>query len=396
MRRLSSTKPKSPAPATQQGQQDKAPGPVAQQGQQEPQQQQEDNQMKTILERLSKLEDTVKTLQEEMKILKQENLQLSEGTVTEGNTGPAQPPAQFDFFISLNVASSLKIAEALKSFLQDRYKGKVFLCTEMAGGASFRDQIVDALESCKVFIPLINSEWIDSPECLDEFNHARRLNLISHKIGKTHPPETRIPVILPVYFDGFNFLLYKETRLLASSVNFLPLVPAHPDDTWNRIYSSVAYLHPPGLENPVVTSNPASELDEKTKTGMNNLKNEVGDDLLVGGGGGTFVLSGKTVNSYDGNTTLTERCLITFSGGKVTGTIDYKAGTLYNDSDIAPIEGTYDLASLKTHWTEIYHHGSSHFVYDGKIEHNKIVGTYFWQEKPSAVGTFEFFLERWL
>ena len=64
MRRLSSTKPKSPAPATQQVQQDKAPGPATQQGQPEPQQQQEDNQMKTILERLSKLEDTVKALQE--------------------------------------------------------------------------------------------------------------------------------------------------------------------------------------------------------------------------------------------------------------------------------------------------------------------------------------------
>ena len=65
MRRLSSTKPKVPAPAIQQEQK-------------EPHQQQEDNQMKTILERLSKLEDTVKALQEEMKILKQENLQLSE------------------------------------------------------------------------------------------------------------------------------------------------------------------------------------------------------------------------------------------------------------------------------------------------------------------------------
>lgn len=350
--------------------------------------------MSAVLKRLADLEDVVKTLQAEVKILQQKA--ADEATSAAGGAAvSAAPSVVFDVFISLNVASSLKFALDLKRYIEEKYVCKVFICTEMAGGASFRDQIVDALETCKVFIPLINEEWINSPECLDEFNHARRLNLISHKTKRTSPPAARLPVILPVYFDGFNFLGYKETRLLASSVNFLPLVPAKPVDTWQRIYTSVEYLHPPGMPEPKDGAEKSQGLDAKTQAGMNLLKNETSDSLLSSGGG-TFILSGKTVNDYDGNTTLTDRCLITFNNGTVSGTIDYKAGTLYNDSDIAPIEGTYDVASRTSQWTEVYHHGKSHFEYAGKIEADRIVGTYYWREKPTAKGTFEFKLERWL
>jgi hypothetical protein len=352
-----------------------------------------------VFSRLTALENIVKVLQAEIKILKAQQSELTGGGGGGNGTTVTGPTISYDVFISLNVASSLKFAEELKLFITQHYPCKVFLCTEMNGGDSFRNQIVDALETCKVFIPLINEEWMSSPECLDEFNHARRLNLISHKIGKTTSPEARLPIILPVYFEGFNFLKYKETRLLASSINFLPLQPTNPTNTWNRIYSSVEYLHPVGMPTPIDANN-QHLLDEQSKESFSQCKNETGDSLLHSGSG-TFILSGKTVNDYDHNTTTIDRCLITFSNGIVKGTIDYKAGTLYNDSDIAPINGTYDIKTCKTHWVEIYHHGSSHFEYSGIIKqtsfgYDEISGSYFWQEKPTAKGTFVFKLERYI
>ena len=197
-----------------------------------------------ILERLLVLEDQVKVLNARLN-------ELEGGDDKNGNspneTSAGEPRTITDVFVSLHVASSLVVARLLKQFIETKYGCKVFLCTDMVGGASYRSQIVDALESCKVFIPLINQSWATSGECMDEFNHARRLNLISHKTGRTKSPDPREPVILPVYFSDFDFLQYRDCRLLASSINFLPLDVADPVATWNKVVASVEYLRPPGM-----------------------------------------------------------------------------------------------------------------------------------------------------
>jgi len=269
----------------------------------------------------------------------------------------------------------------------------------MMGGLGYREQIVDSLETCHVCIPIINKDWAESGECSDEFSHARRTNLISHKIGKTKPPQPRQPVILPIFFNTFDFLQYKDIRLLASSVNFLPLDINAPEPTWKSLIASIVYLKIPELQTKYPVTDTSSnifttELSDNLKDAFASLSNDITNNLTSSGG--TYILTGKTINDYDQNTTTTDRCLLTFSSGKVTGTIDYKAGTRYNSSEVAPIDGTYDLTTGKTCWIEIYHHGSSHFQYNGLITGNSIKGTYFWKEKPTATGTFEFTLERWL
>jgi len=308
---------------------------------------------------------------------------------------------KYDIFISLNVNSALKYAQSLQEYLKYQLGLEIFICVDMVGGTSYREQIVDAVESCLVFIPLINKDWADSAECGDEFNFARRTNLTSHKAGRTKPPQPRLPVILPIYFKGFDFLAYKDIRLLASSVNFIELNVNDLQNAWKVLTASILYLKNCGLSITPTTSKEKQQEISNSSTintdlthALGTLQNDVSDHLTTGGG--TFILTGKTVNDYDGNTTITDRCLLTFAGGRVNGTIDYKPGTLYNTQDVAPIEGTYDLKTGKTQWTEIYHHASSHFEYTGKIDGNSITGTYYWREKPTAVGKFEFKLERWL
>lgn len=64
-----------------------------------------------------------------------------------------------DVFLSLHVgstrASGVYIAHELR-----KIGLTVWICTEsLAGGDSYRDEIVKAIKECKVFLPLINAEW---------------------------------------------------------------------------------------------------------------------------------------------------------------------------------------------------------------------------------------------
>jgi len=349
----------------------------------------------------------INELEKEVKVLKARLDQMEGGSTVTFSAQIAKdevPKREFDFFISLNVSTALKYGESLKKFIERRYPGiRVFICTEMLGGASYREQIVDAIESSHVIVPLINDGWATSGECSDEFDMARRTNLISHKTGKTKAPDARQPVIVPVFDPDCNIFAYKETRLLASTVNFLPLDKSDPDKTWEKVFASIEWIKPKGMPQPAVSISSQASKDEVAdwignKDNQKQLAMQKGEasNSLLQSGGGTFVLKGQTVNNYDGNTTVTDRCLLTFADGKVTGSVDYHAGTLYNSGDVSPVEGTYDLKTRKSLWNEIYHHGTSTFVYEGTIDEEGIKGTYFWKQKPTATGTFEFKFERWL
>jgi hypothetical protein len=314
-----------------------------------------------------------------------------------------------DVFISLEVESSLVIGRSLKEYLERNFGATVFMCDDVINGPTFREQIIDNLEKCRVFIPIVNEQWAESTECGEHFNYARQMNLALHKMRRSRAPTPRMPVILPVHDKGFNHLAYQETRLLASSTNFTPINFDDPTATWKKICYSIKYLKIAGFPALNLSNAPALpikkevepvaeelfEFGEQQERALDQFTTEISNSLLSSRGG-TFILSGQTVNDYDGNTTVTDRCLITFCDGVVRGTIDYKAGTLYNSSDIAPIEGVYDVEKQTATWSEIYHHGRSHFVYSGEIDENSIRGTYYWQEKPTARGHFEFKLERWL
>ncbi|KAJ3006472.1 UNVERIFIED_CONTAM: hypothetical protein HDU68_004041 [Siphonaria sp. JEL0065] len=300
-----------------------------------------------------------------------------------------------DVFISLHVGSCLKMASEMKAQLEER-GFKVWLCTKMDGGESYRDQIAGAVEKTIVVIPLINSYWAESGECEDEFNHARRQNLTSHQRGRTSHPEPRQPIIFPFFLPGLDFNKYTHIRLLASSVNFLPLDPNNITDAVNRLVASISRLHPKGLSVQLgeVESKPAEmEAHREVPAALTNTV-----ENAVTKSGGTFILRGQTVNDYDGNLTTTDRCLLTFtSDGHVKGTIDYKAGTIYNSSDIANVDGTVNWETRRTEWIEEFS-AKSHFKYRGVVDKDgkSIKGDYYWIEKPAATGKFEFHVERWL
>ena len=66
--------------------------------------------------------------------------------------------------ISINVKTMGKTAEFLKEFFKQRGIS-CWICTQMSGGIDFREEIVDAVRKCQIFIPLINAEWAGSGEC---------------------------------------------------------------------------------------------------------------------------------------------------------------------------------------------------------------------------------------
>eukprot|EP01038_Epipyxis_sp_PR26KG_P006390 gene6390-8803_t len=122
--------------------------------------------------------------------------------------------------ISINVKTMGETGELLKSFFE-RNNITCWICTSMNGGVEFREEIVEAVKKCKIFLPLINDEWARSGECKDEYNLAKRLNLTSHESGRTVEGEKRLPVILPIAFPNLIWNKYSHVELLAASTNFI-------------------------------------------------------------------------------------------------------------------------------------------------------------------------------
>ena len=91
----------------------------------------------------------------------------------------------------------------------------------MPGGDNYRTEIVAAVKSCKVFMPLINDPWALSGECEDEYSLAKRLNLTSHESGRTNRNQKRVPIMIPISFSDLKWNAYPHVELLAASTNFI-------------------------------------------------------------------------------------------------------------------------------------------------------------------------------
>ncbi len=78
--------------------------------------------------------------------------------------GDMSNPDDCDVMISLNCRTMLPTAQRFRAFLE-AHGVKVWLCVNMTAGADFRDEIISAVDSCEVFIPLINEAWCESKEC---------------------------------------------------------------------------------------------------------------------------------------------------------------------------------------------------------------------------------------
>lgn len=146
--------------------------------------------------------------------------------------------------ISLHVSSMKPSALKLKEFLE-KAGLKVWMCTsDLQGGDNYRNEIVNAVKTCKVFLPLINSEWANSGECADEFGLAKRQNLTSHERGITKEPELRRPIFCPVAFPNLVWTAHPHVELLAANTNFIvhdkPTLLENSDNIFQNIALSIA------------------------------------------------------------------------------------------------------------------------------------------------------------
>eukprot|EP01038_Epipyxis_sp_PR26KG_P007459 gene7459-10169_t len=115
-----------------------------------------------------------------------------------------------DVFISLQCSSMMNSTKILSDYLRKR--GLTYwICNDMKGGDIFRTEITQAVERCKIFLPLLNQNWADSGECEFEYNHAIRLSLAS---------KIRYPRVLPVAFEGLDWN-HPRISPLASNYNFI-------------------------------------------------------------------------------------------------------------------------------------------------------------------------------
>lgn len=124
-------------------------------------------------------------------------------------------PDDCDVMISLNCKTMLETAQKIRHFLETNGL-KVWLCVNMAAGADFRDEIVAAVDSCEVLLPLINEAWCLSKECKYEFNYGFRKHLSS---------DTGLPHIIPMCFPDLDWNAHGHVRALLANTNALVYNP---------------------------------------------------------------------------------------------------------------------------------------------------------------------------
>lgn len=93
--------------------------------------------------------------------------------VTENISSISGNKRVMNVMISFNTGTSARTAASLKKYLQEHDVGDVWICTEnLSSGSNYRKEINQVAASCKVFLPIINMEWLQSAECDSEANIA--------------------------------------------------------------------------------------------------------------------------------------------------------------------------------------------------------------------------------
>ncbi|GFH58912.1 hypothetical protein CTEN210_15388 [Chaetoceros tenuissimus] len=138
-------------------------------------------------------------------------------------------PDDCDVMISLNCKTMLETAQRIRHFLETNGV-KVWLCVNMAAGADFRDEIVAAVDSCEVFLPLINEAWCLSKECKYEFNYGFRKHLTS---------DTGVPYIVPMCFPDLDWNAHGHVRALLANTNALVYNPNEEANIMDKLKDSL-------------------------------------------------------------------------------------------------------------------------------------------------------------
>ncbi|KAJ3141381.1 hypothetical protein HK100_007417 [Physocladia obscura] len=137
--------------------------------------------------------------------------------------------------ISLHVATMEPSAKWLKSELEKRGVSVWMCTTALQAGDNYRNEIVEAVKSSRVVLPMINKNWSKSGECEAEFQLAIRTNLISHDTGATAHTITvdgadgkpypisgiRRPAFLPLKFPDIEWRENPGVEQLSCLTNFV-------------------------------------------------------------------------------------------------------------------------------------------------------------------------------
>jgi len=110
-----------------------------------------------------------------------------------------------DYFLSLNVGSSKTLADKARSVFHS-HGISTWMCTDIDGGETFREEIVANVRDAKVFLIFLNEKWAKSDECVFEYNYATRKNLTK-----------KSPVIMPIVTEDFNIEKYAHVDALLAN-----------------------------------------------------------------------------------------------------------------------------------------------------------------------------------
>jgi len=132
----------------------------------------------------------------------------SKPAATRSDSQPKFAADGVDVMLSINVASMKDGALKLKKYLIDQGY-TVWCCLDIPGGAQFDDEISRNTRDCKVFLPLMNTEWANSKPCKEEYTMARSLFKEDKKF------------ILPIAFSDLNWDAHLHILPLKTNTQFI-------------------------------------------------------------------------------------------------------------------------------------------------------------------------------
>lgn len=275
-----------------------------------------------------------------------------------------------DYFLSLNVASSKNLADRARNFFH-KHGISTWMCTDIEGGDTYRDQILGNVRDAKVFLIFLNEKWAQSQECTFEYNYAMRKRLVKEK-----------PVIMPLVTESFDLEKYAHVdALMANCQGLFFSNCATEEDAFKKIVESLQNVVPYQAEAPApkpapkvarLSENESKELEIVTRSLDAN-----GPQTLPSGKWQGFFVDHRVLRGHSaGSKWLIDVNITFFDLNTFTGTgID----------DIGPFTFTNGFVN-GTSVQFVKDYGTHRVLYEGQVMGVQMLGRWKLEPNPDISG----------
>lgn len=274
-----------------------------------------------------------------------------------------------DYFLSLNVASSKAQVDRARSIFH-RHGISTWMCTDIDGGDTFREEILANVRDAKVFLIFLNEKWAKSQECTFECNYAMRKNLVKAK-----------PVIMPIVTERFDMEKYAHVDGMLANFQGVFLSDCDDEDEGFKLVmkklENVVPYQAAAAARPAPKPAKLSAAESKEISIVKKSLTSKGAQTLPSGKWQGYFVDKRALQGHAAGSQWLIDVNITFqSGNKFTGE---------GEDDVGPftfING--NISGSKVHFVKEY--ATHRVIYNGEVMGVQMVGRWRLETAPQVNG----------